>query len=82
MPGRPSIRSTAAGEQQILTGAPAQDAFAAGLVKEDALKIGGQFYMRALATIFQANFGPQPLGDSAFNVPTLVDVYLDARPTD
>jgi hypothetical protein len=80
--GAPVDRGTAAGEQEILTGAPAQDAFAAGLVKEDALKIGGQLYMRALTTIFQANFGPQPLSQSAFNVPTLLDVYLDARPTD
>ncbi len=71
-------RNSAAGEQQILTGAPAQDAFAAGLVKEDALRIGGQFYIRALTTISQ----DQPFGKSSFNVPTLVDVYLDARPTD
>jgi len=71
-------RNSAAGEQQILTGAPAQDAFAAGLVKEDALKIGGQFYIRALTTISQ----DQPFGKSNFNVPTLLDVYLDARPTD
>jgi hypothetical protein len=71
-------RSTSAGEQQILTGAPAQDAFAAGLVKEDALKIGGQFYVRAITTVFEH----QPLGHSNFNVPTLLDVYLDARPTD
>jgi hypothetical protein len=77
--GAPSAdRNTAAGEQQILTGAPAQDAFAAGLVKEDALKIGGQFYLRALTTISEH----QPLGKSSFNVPLLVDVYLDARPTD
>ena len=51
-------RNSAAGEQQILTGAPAQDAFAAGLVKEDALRIGGQFYIRALTTISQ----DQPFG--------------------
>jgi len=71
-------RSTSTGEQQILTGPPAQDAFAAGLVKEDALKIGGQFYIRAISTISEN----QPVGKSSFNVPTLVDVYLDARPTD
>jgi hypothetical protein len=75
----PSVdRNTAAGEQQILTGDPAQDAFAAGLVKEDALKIGGQFYQRAITTISEH----QPLGRSSFNAPLLVDVYLDARPTD
>jgi hypothetical protein len=78
IPGAPADRSTAAGEQQILTASPAQDAFASGLVKEDALKIGGQFYIRALTTISEH----QPVGKSSFNVPTLVDVYLDARPTD
>jgi hypothetical protein len=71
-------RSTTAGEQRILTAAPAQDAFAAGLVKEDALKIGGQFYQRAITTISEH----QPVGKSNFNFPLLVDVYLDARPTD
>jgi hypothetical protein len=71
-------RTSAAGEQQILTAAPAADAFATGLVKDDALKIGGQFYMRSIATISEN----QPLGKSSFNAPTLVDVYLDARPTD
>ncbi|MGO8970418.1 MAG: hypothetical protein ACLQDQ_12690 [Myxococcaceae bacterium] len=76
--GQPLDRNTPAGEQQILTAAPAQDAFTAGLVKEDALKIGGQFYMRAISTISQN----QPFGKSSFNVPTLLDVYLDARPTD
>ena len=71
-------RSTAAGEQQILTGSPALDACAAGLVKEDALKIGGQLYLRAITTIAEH----QGLGHSSFSVPTLLDVYLDARPTD
>jgi hypothetical protein len=71
-------RNTSAGEQQILTAAPAQDAFASGLVKEDALKIGGQLYLRAITTFSEH----QPLGHSSFNVPTLLDVYLDARPTD
>ncbi len=71
-------RTSAAGEQQILTGAPAQDAFAAGLVKEDALKIGGQFYVRAITVISQ----DQDVGQSSLSLPTLLDVYLDARPTD
>ena len=42
------------------------------------LKIGGQFYLRAITTVAEH----QPLGKSNFNVPLLVDVYLDARPTD
>ncbi len=75
IPSAAPDRSSSTGEQQILTGPPAQDAFAAGLVKEDALKIGGMFYIRALTTITHG-------GNATFNVPTLVDVYLDARPTD
>jgi hypothetical protein len=78
LPDAPPDRSSTAGEQQILTGAPAQDAFANGLVKDDALKIGGQFYLRSIATVSQG----QGLGKSSFSVPTLLDVYLDARPTD
>jgi hypothetical protein len=82
-PGAPGAstapdRTSAAGEQQILTGAPAADAFASGLVKDDALRIGGQFYLRAIATVSEH----QALGKSSFSVPTLLDVYLDARPTD
>ena len=79
--GPPSAdRTTAAGEQQILTGATdAQDAFAAGLVKEDAVKIGGQSSTRAPSPPCPST---NPSASRAFNVPLLVDVYLDARPTD
>jgi hypothetical protein len=76
--GAASDRTSAAGEQEILTSSPAADAFASGLVKEDALKIGGQFYLRALTVISQ----DQSVGESSFSVPLLLDVYLDARPTD
>jgi len=69
-------RGSAGGEQQILTGPPAADAFAKGLVKEDALKIGGQFYIRSITTFLQ----DQSVGEARFALPTLVDVYLDARP--
>ncbi len=80
LPGPSAVpdRTSASGEQQILTGAPAADAFATGLVKDDALRIGGQLYLRAITT-FSQNQGP---GKSSFSVPTLLDVYLDARPTD
>jgi hypothetical protein len=70
--------SSSAAEQRILTGPPAADAFASGLVKEDALKIGGQLYIRAITTLLQ----DQALGDALFSFPILVDAYLDARPTD
>jgi hypothetical protein len=84
-PSNPSLppraapdRASAGGEEEILSGAPAADAFASGLVKDDALKIGGQFYLRSILSVAQG----QALGKSSFSVPTLLDVYLDARPTD
>jgi hypothetical protein len=57
---------------------PSPDAFATGEVKEDPLKIGGLFYTRAFMTVSQ----DQPFNQSRVSAPTLVDVYLDARPTD
>ena len=65
-------------EDEALTGTPAADAFASGRLKEDWLKIGGQFYERAYGS-----YGlHQRLDAARVSVPTLVDVYLDARPTD
>ena len=57
---------------------PSTDAFVTGAVKEDPLKIGGLFYTRAFMTVSQ----DQPFNQSRFSAPTLVDVYLDARPTE
>ena len=47
-----------------------------GAVKEDPLKIGGLFYTRGFLTALQN----QPFNRSPVSFPTLVDVYLDARP--
>ncbi len=52
------------------------DAFREGRVKEDFLKIGGRFYLRA----YSAFSNEQKLTDASFNVPALIDAYLDARP--
>ena len=68
----------AAQESRGLDEAPSSDAFASGRVKEDPLKIGGLFYTRAFLTVQQ----DQPFNQSRVSIPTLVDVYLDARPTD
>lgn len=55
------------------------DAFATGEAGAvNPLTIGGQLYLR---DIFQESQG-QPPGQSRFSAPTLVDGYLDARPTD
>jgi len=65
-------------EARGLDSAPQSDAFATGAVKEDPLKIGGQFYIRGYALVSQ----DQAFDESLLSLPTLVDVYLDARPTD
>jgi hypothetical protein len=82
-PGREAGRSTgpagaAAQESRGLDEAPTSDAFASGRVKEDPLKIGGLFYTRAFLQVQQ----DQPFNQSRVSLPTLVDVYLDGRPTD
>jgi hypothetical protein len=46
--------------------------------REDALKIGGQLYLRAAATALQ---GQDP-GNWRLSSPNLLDTYLDARPND
>jgi hypothetical protein len=85
--GTPSVREgggstgpagSAAQESRGLDEAPSSDAFATGRVKEDPLKIGGLFYTRAFLSVSQ----DQPFNQSRVSLPTLVDVYLDARPTD
>jgi hypothetical protein len=65
-------------EARGLDTAPPSDAFATGVVKEDPLKIGGQFYIRGYTQVSQ----DQPFNQSRVSLPTLVDVYLDARPTE
>jgi hypothetical protein len=45
---------------------------------EDPLKIGGMFYLRAISTARQG----QAIDDWSFSAPSLLDVYLDARPND
>ena len=70
--------SGAAQESRGLDQAPSSDAFASGRVQEDPLRIGGLFYTRAFLSVAQ----DQPFNQSRVSLPTLVDVYLDARPTD
>jgi hypothetical protein len=55
-----------------------RDRFAGDEEVEDPLDIGGLFYQRFAAT----NRQHTPFDDTTFSAPTLVDVYLDARPSD
>ncbi|MBN1208456.1 MAG: hypothetical protein JXB05_26585 [Myxococcaceae bacterium] len=65
-------------DEQALSGPSLQEAFGSEEHAEDPLKIGGQFYLRAVA---QGNEGVS-FGSTSFSAPTLVDGYFDARPTD
>lgn len=65
-------------EEEALTGPAAQSAFDTGAETSDPLRIGGQFYLRAQVQTSRQ----QRLADSTLTVPTLVDAYLDARPSD
>jgi hypothetical protein len=65
-------------DEQALSGSTSQEAFGSEEHVEDPLKIGGQFYLRAL---IQGSQGTS-FGNTTFSAPTLVDGYFDARPTD
>lgn len=45
---------------------------------QDPLKIGGMLYLRTFSTLSKG----RELSDARFSAPSLLDVYLDARPSD
>ncbi len=59
-------------------GASATPMFTEEMAPEDPLKVGGQLYLRAQTT---GSRGQVP-GNWSFSSPSLVDLYLDARPND
>jgi len=69
-------------EEDLFGEGPAERAARPGGVvakeKDDPLKIGGQLYLRA-ATTWQDGEGP---ADWPLSSPSLLDLYLDARPND
>jgi hypothetical protein len=65
-------------DENALSGTTTGEAFGTEEHVDDPLKIGGQFYLRALV---QGNQGVS-FGDTSFSAPTLVDGYFDARPSD
>jgi hypothetical protein len=65
-------------DEQALSGPSVHEAFGSEEHADDPLKIGGQFYLRA---VIQGSQGTS-FGNTAFSAPTLVDGYFDARPTD
>ncbi len=84
-PSRAAPESSPRPEEGQLFGAPPAAQAAppppSGIVsreREDALRIGGQLYLRA-QTLFQEGTSP---GDATLSSPNLLDVYLDARPNE
>jgi hypothetical protein len=65
-------------DNDALSGPAGQNQFDTGGQTSDPLQIGGTLYMR-----YQANFLlDRPFEEHTFSAPSLLDVYLDARPSD
>jgi hypothetical protein len=78
--GEPATPNGAAAESrdsQIL-GSAQSAMFSEEAAPDDPLKIGGQLYLRAQTTGARG----QAPGNWSFSAPSLLDVYLDARPND
>jgi hypothetical protein len=78
--GEPAAPNPSPGESrdsQVL-GATSNAMFSEEAAPEDPLKLGGQLYLRAQTTGSRG----QELGNWSFSAPSLLDVYLDARPND
>jgi hypothetical protein len=64
---------------QLNLGAPeAAPRLSAEVAPEDALKIGGQIYLRAQSSALQS----QSAGNWTLSSPSLLDAYMDVRPND
>ena len=76
-PAAPNPSPGEARDNQVLGGA-ASAMFNEEAAPDDPLKLGGQLYLRAQTTGSRG----QALGNWSFSAPSLLDVYLDARPND
>jgi hypothetical protein len=63
---------------EAILGGESSPMFDQPLPPDDPLSIGGQLYLRAQTRSFE----DVSVGDSQFNLPTLLDVFFDARPND
>jgi hypothetical protein len=72
-----ATQKEAARDTQIL-GSTETPMFTEEAAPEDPLKVGGQLYLRMQSTGSQG----QRFADFSFGSPSLVDLYLDARPND
>jgi len=77
-PAKPAAPGEPAGRDSEILGGNATPMFTEDAAPEDPLKLGGQIYLRAQTTASEH----QVPGNWSFNAPSLLDVYLDARPND
>jgi hypothetical protein len=80
-PAGPASAPAASGDsrdQDVLGERDAATRFSQDVAPEDPLKIGGMFYLRAQSSALQ----DQSAKDWTLSTPSLLDVYLDARPND
>jgi hypothetical protein len=74
----PSQTTEASRDAQILGSAGAPSMFTDEAAPSDPLTIGGQIYLRLQGTAAQG----QRFEDFSFSAPSMLDVFLDARPND
>ena len=65
-------------DSQILGSGEAAPMFTEEAAPDDPLRLGGQLYLRTQSTASQG----QKFTDFSFSAPSLLDVYLDARPNE
>jgi hypothetical protein len=80
-PAAPPTAASAANPDargDAILGGSEQPMFSSEAAPSDPLTIGGQLYLRGQVTLLQG----QPVQDASVSMPTLLDVFLDARPND
>lgn len=65
-------------EAERLSGGKTSNGFETGRVVDDPLRIGGSFYIRTYGSIADKT----KFADNKLDVPMLIDLYADARPTE
>ena len=65
-------------DEQILGSSEATPMFTEEAAPDDPLKVGGQLYLRMQSTASQG----QRFQDFSYSSPSMLDVYMDARPND
>jgi hypothetical protein len=68
----------ASSRDDAILGGESTPMFTEPAAPEDPLSLGGQIYVRAQTRFYE----DRSFGEATFNMPSLVDIYFDARPND